>query len=336
MKPKSVSEVLSETKVVLRLDLDLPFSDNTILDNSRLKKSLSTIKLLLEKKCKILIIGHRGRPVGIDESQSLRPVYLELMSLLEPGGENLISSVFVPEINQDIIDQALAQNEIVFLENLRFWPGEEANDSEFLTPLANICQAYVCDAFAVAHRAHASMTLWKKLPGFYGLSFMDEYSHLEALIDPARPLTLVLGGAKEDKLKHLDKLIPHCDHILIGGKLPKLLTITDEKIVPATLTTDGFDINEDDIAKFTDIINNSKTIIWAGAMGFYEKPEYQNGTEKIAAAIAATDAYKVIAGGDTGASVVKLGLKDKFDFVCSGGGVLLEFLVKHDLPAWSE
>ncbi|MFA5025170.1 MAG: phosphoglycerate kinase [Candidatus Shapirobacteria bacterium] len=335
MKLKSVSEVLSGTKVVLRLDLDLPFSENTILDNSRLQKSLSTIKLLLEKKCKILIIGHRGRPEGIDESQSLRPVYLELMSLLEPNGENLINSVFVPEINQDVIDQALAVNQIVFLENLRFWPGEEANDPEFLTPLANICQAYICDAFAVAHRAHASMTLWQKLPAFYGLSFMDEYSHLEALINPARPFILVLGGAKEDKIKHLDKLIPLCDQILIGGKLPKLLTLTDPKIIPATLIPDGFDIDEAAIAKFTEIINGAKTIIWAGAMGFYEKPEYQNGTEKIAAAIAEANAYKVIAGGDTGASVVKLGLKDKFDFVCSGGGVLLEFLVKHDLPAWS-
>jgi len=139
MKLKSVSEVLSETKVVLRLDLDLPFSENTILDNSRLVKSLSTIKLLLEKKCKIVIIGHRGRPEGIDETQSLRPVYVELMSLLEPNSEALINSVFVPEINQDIIDQALVTNQIVFLENLRFWPGEEANDPEFLTPLANIC-----------------------------------------------------------------------------------------------------------------------------------------------------------------------------------------------------
>lgn len=335
MKLKSVEEILSETKVVLRLDLDLPFSENTILDNSRLVKSLPTIKLLLEKKCNILIIGHRGRPEGIDESQSLRPVYLELMSLLEPNGENMINSVFLPEIKLEQIDQALAVNDIVFMENLRFWPGEEANDSEFLSPLVTLCQAYVNDAFAVAHRAHASITLWQKLPGFYGLSFVDEFNHLENLVNPARPLILVLGGAKEDKLKHLDKLIPLCDQILIGGKLPKLLSVTDPKIIPATLIPDGFDIDEEAINRFTEVINNSKTIIWAGAMGFYENPSYQNGTEKIAAAIANTSAYKVIAGGDTGASVVKLGLKDKFDFICSGGGVLLEFLVNHNLPAWS-
>lgn len=334
MKLKSVEEILPQTKVVLRLDLDLPFSDNTILDSSRLSKSLSTIKLLLNKNCKILILGHRGRPNGVDTTLSLRPVYLELMSLIESNDENSIDSIFIPDLDFDKMDEALGQNQIVFLENLRFWPGEEANDPNFLTPLTAFCQVYVDDAFAVAHRAHASITLWQKMPAFYGLSFIDEFSHLENLINSSRPLTLVLGGAKEDKIKHLDKLIPLCDHILIGGKLPQFLTLSDPKILPAVLTPDTFDIDVDSITKFTEIINNSKTIIWAGAMGFYEDPKYRNGTEKIAFAIASTDAYKVIAGGDTAASVTNLNLKDKFDFICSGGGVLLEFLVNHDLPAW--
>jgi len=336
MKLNSVNEVLPGIKVVLRLDLDLPFSGNTILDNSRLLKSLPTIKLLLDKNCKILILGHRGRPERIDESLSLRPVYLELISLLDPNGENLFDSIFLSEINLDQIDQALASNQIVFLENLRFWPGEEKNDPNFLDPIVTICQSYVDDAFAVAHRAHASITLWQKLPAFYGLSFLDEYSHLETLATSPHPLTLVLGGAKEDKLKHLNKLASLCDHILIGGKLPELLNFSDPKIIPAILTPDTFDINEASITKFTEIINSSKTIIWAGAMGYYEDPKYRNGTEKIASAIAATNAYKVIAGGDTVASVEKLNLKEKFNFVCSGGGVLLEFLVNPNLPAWSK
>jgi phosphoglycerate kinase len=334
MNLRSVSEVLPQTKVVLRLDLDLPFSDNTILDNSRLHKSIPTIKLLLEKKCKLLILGHRGRPEGIDGKLSLRPIYLELMSLLEPNGESFIESVFLPEINLDQIDQALAINQVVFLENLRFWPGEENNNPDFLAPLTALCQAYVNDAFAVAHRSHASITLWQKLPSFYGLSFIEEYSHLETLTNPPRPLTLILGGAKEDKLKHLEKLIPLCEHILVGGKLPQFLVLSDPKVLSATLTPDTFDIDAESIAKFTEIINSSKTVIWAGAMGLYEDPKNRNGTEKIATAIAATNAYKVIAGGDTSASINKLNLRDKIDFICSGGGVLLEFLTNHNLPAW--
>lgn len=335
MKLRSVKEILPQTRVVLRLDLDLPFFENNILDNSRLLKSLPTIKLLLEKNCKLLIIGHRDQPNGVDEKLTLRPVYLELLSLLEPNEENLIESVFMPEINFEQIDQALAVNNIVFLENIRFWPEEENNNLDFFSPLTALCQAYINDAIAVAHRAHASVTLWRKLPAFYGLSFIDEYFHLEALINSSRPLTLVLGGAKEDKLKHLDKLITLCDHILVGGKLPQFLTLTNPKILPATLIPDTFDIDADSITKFTEIIKSSKTIIWAGAMGFYENPNYQNGTEKIATAIANTSAYKVIAGGDTAASVSNLNLKNKFDFICSGGGVLLEFLVKPNLPAWS-
>ncbi len=336
MKLKSVEEIIPQIRVVLRLDLDLPFFENKIIDDSRLLKSLPTIKLLLEKNCKILIIGHRGRPAGIEDKYTLRPVYLELMSLLEPNGENLIESVFVPEINFEQIDQALAVNNIVFLENIRFWLGEEENSSDFLSPLSSFCQAYVNDAFAVAHRAHASITLWRHLPVFYGLSFVEEFNHLDSLRNPSRPLTLILGGAKEDKLKHLDKLISHCDHILIGGKLPQLISLHDPKIIPAVLTPDTFDINEESISKFTEIINSSKTIIWAGAMGYYENENYRNGTDKIASAIATTDAYKVIAGGDTSASVSNLNLNNKFDFICSGGGVLLEFLVNPSLPAWSK
>lgn len=335
MKLRQVNEILPQTKVILRLDLDLPFSGNTILDNSRLLKSLSTIKLLLDKNCKLLIIGHRGRPQGPDPSLSLKPVYLELISLLEPDNQDYFNSIFLPQLDPDLIDQALSSNQIVFLENLRFWPEEEANDPNFLSFLTSLCQVYVNDAFAVAHRAHASITLWQKIPTFYGDSFLEEYSHLEKLTDPSRPLTLLLGGAKEDKLKHLDKLLNFCDHILIGGKLPTLLTLSDPKILPATLTPDSFDIDDQSISQFIEIINSSKTIIWAGAMGFYENPNYRNGTEKIASAMAASSAYKVIAGGDTSASVHNLGLKNDFDFICSGGGVLLEFLVNHDLPAWS-
>lgn len=335
MNLRNVNDIIPQTRVVLRLDLDLPIDNGRILDNSRLIKSLPTIKLLLDKECQILVIGHRGRPQGVDENFTLRPVYLELMSLLEPWDENVINNIFLPQFDLEQIDQALAQNQIVFLENLRFWSGEEANDQNFLSPLSQVCQAFVNDAFAVAHRAHASITLWRYLPTFYGLSFIDEVNHLEKLvINPQRPLTLVLGGAKEDKLKNLTKLTKLCDRILIGGKLPHFISFTHPKITTATLIPEALDIDIESIAKFSELINNSKTIIWAGAMGLYEDEKYQNGTKQIAFAIAHANAYKVIAGGDTGASVEKLNLKENFDFICSGGGVLLEFLVNQNLPAW--
>jgi len=162
MKLRSVEEILPNTRVILRMDLDVAESDN-----SRLIKSIPTIKTLLEKKCKMAIIGHKGRPEGIEDKYSLRPVYLELMSLLEPNGENIIESIFVEDVgDRERLDLSLGRNDIIFLENLRFWKGEESNDSDFLKNLVEVCQFYVDDAFAVAHRKHRSIMLYRDLPGF--------------------------------------------------------------------------------------------------------------------------------------------------------------------------
>lgn len=337
MNLKSVSEVLPKTRVILRMDVDLPMDNGQITDNSRLLKSIPTIKLLLEKECRIAIIGHRGRPEGKDEQLSLKPIYLELMTLLEPNGENLIESVFVEDVgNQEKIDVGLANNQIVFLENLRFWKGEESNDSDFLRNLVEVCQFYVNDAFAVAHRKHRSIMLYKNLPGFYGIAFVEEANKIEkAINNPEKPLTIILGGAKEDKLKYLPELEKIADKVLIGGKLGSYeLQVTSEKIVLAKLRQDGLDLSEEDINIFKDIISSSKTIIWAGAMGFYENNDCRKGTEEIAKAVAEANAYKIIAGGDTAASISELGLKENIDFICSGGGVMLELLTKGKLPAW--
>jgi phosphoglycerate kinase len=334
-----VAEVVPKTRVILRIDADVPMEDGQILDNSRLKKSIPTIKLLLSKGCKIAILGHRGRPEGKRPELSLKPVYLELMSLIEEKGD-LIESVFWEDFSATTqIDKALANNNIVFFENLRFWPGEESNDESLLRPLREISQVFVNDAFAVAHRRHASIMLHQKLPSYFGLSFMEEAEKISQVKKQGRPLTIVLGGAKEDKLKHLPELEEAADTILIGGKLPRLmnsdqLTVKSEKIIVAGLRSDGLDLSNEDIDKFIEVIAKSNTVVWAGAMGWFEKEDYQKGTVEIAKAIAQMSGYKIIAGGDTSASVEKLGVKEKIDFVCSGGGVMLEYLAKGSLAAW--
>jgi len=330
---------LPKTRVVLKMDLDLPITNGMIEDNSRLIKSIPTIKLLLAKECRIAIIGKLGRPEGHDQRLSLRPIYVELMSLLEPNGENLIESVFVEEVgDRDKIDQALADNQIVFLENLRFWKGEESNDADFLGGLVEVCQFFVNDALAVSHRKERSNMLFKNLPGFYGIAFVEEVDKISKAIDnPERPLVILLGGAKEDKLSYLPDLEKIADYVLIGGKLPRLRPTGydgQSKIIWAKLRGDGLDLSDDDIGKFKEIISSSKTVIWAGAMGRYEDVNCRKGTEEIARTVAGVAGYKIIAGGDTGASIVNLGLGDKIDFICSGGGVMLEYLTKRTLPAW--
>jgi phosphoglycerate kinase len=320
MNLKSVEEIRQNIRVVMRMDLDVPEDDN-----SRLLKSVPTIRYLIEKGCQLAIIGHKGRPKGRDEKYSLRPVYLELMSIL---GD--IDSIFLDNF------ETIENKQLLFFENLRFWDGEETNDKSFMKNLIDVSDAYVNDAFAVAHRTHASIMLHQELDAYYGFSFLEEAEKISKLLEsPERPLTIVLGGAKEDKLSYLPELANIADKILIGGKLPKMINFANEKVIVGKLSESGLDLSKETIEQFTELISSSKTLVWAGSMGFYEDENSREGTEAIAKAIADTSGYKIIAGGDTSASIKNLGLKEKIDFVCSGGGVLLEFLTKKTLPAWT-
>lgn len=347
MKELNSVENIGENKIViLRMDTDLPIESGKILDNSRLIKSIPTIKLLLKRKDKIVIIGHFGRPKENDKSLSLKPVYLELVQLLETEcGGDCVRNIFVEDIkNEEKLKQAIENNEIIFLENLRFYEEEEKGDTTLFSELKKIVSIFVNDAFAVAHRKAASILLHREMETYYGLSFMEEAKKIDQILEKKeKPMVIVLGGAKEDKLKYLDDLVKIADFILIGGKLPKIIqtlrpsgTSLDRaaNILVAKLREDGLDLSDEDIEKFKKIILRSKTIVWAGAMGFYENKDCQKGTEEIAKAIAESNGYKIIAGGDTAASIINLGLKNKIDFICSGGGVMLEFLTKGTLPAW--
>ncbi len=338
----TTSEIIENNKtVILRMDTDLPIKDGVIIDNSRLVKSLELIKKLLFKNIKIIILGHLGRPEGkIVPELSLKMVYIELIELLEKKNIN-IKSIFIEDFtNSEIISKAVINNQIIFCENVRFWKEEDSNDYIFLKELMSKADYFINDAFAVAHRASASTTLFNKLKTVYGDSFAYEIEKISKLVEkPEKPITLIIGGAKKDKLNNIVKISENVDYILMGGKLPDLIEedvkeqiLSNKKIFIADFDETGFDISQKSIDKFCTIISCSKTIIWAGAMGFYEKEEYRNGTNIIASTIANSDAYTVIAGGDTAASIISLGLKNKIDFVCSGGGVMLEYLANKKLP----
>ena len=334
MNLKPVDQVIENSTVILRLDLDLPIVDGKIVDNHRLVKSLSTINKLLSRNCQLIIIGHLGRPDGIEEKYSLRPVYLELLSLLNNGYQSL----FLENINDSELDKfALTQNQIVFVENLRFWSGENSGDVSFLQPLIDQSQVFVNDAIAVAHRPSASVLLHQYLPAFYGDNFIEEITNLQKILTSHHPKILIIGGAKDDKINYLSELANLFDNVCVGGKLPQFNNklIFAPNIFVSTLTPDTFDIDQNSIDYIKTLISKSQTIIWSGAMGFFENPTSKHGTQQIAQSLAESSAtYKVIAGGDTLSSIKELNLLDKIDFVSSGGGVLLEFLAKGNLPAW--
>lgn len=322
-----VSSVNSGARVVLRMDLDVAEGDNL-----RLLKSLPTLNLLLAKKCKIIILGHKGRPLGMEEKYSLRPVYAELMSLLE--GSQLVSSVFIPDLmDLESIDSAVDNNEIVFLENVRFYSGENENSEEFLKYLASLGEVYVQEAFATAHRESPSMMIGKLLPCYFGLSFIEEYRALEKLVEsPKRPLVIILGGVKEDKLSYLPNLLGLADMVLLVGRLPLFNQYQSEKLKVGKLREDGLDLSPETIVGFCEIIRGAGSVIWAGSVGKWEDGNSEIGTVTMLQSLKDSSAYKVIAGGDTGAALVKFLNKEAVDLICSGGGVLLHFLSNQELP----
>ncbi len=203
-------------RVVMRVDYNVSLGKGLqIVDDTRIKHTLPTIELLLEKGAKqIVLMSHLGRPEGKRvEGLSLRPVAKHLEELL---GRRV---KFVEDVN------AVAQGQrdmakVVLLENLRFWPGEKANDPKFAKQLAKWGEVYVNDAFGVSHRKHASVVgVSKLLASYAGLSLNYEIKTiLKAINEPKRPLCVIVGGAKvSDKIGLLFKLVELADEILIGG-----------------------------------------------------------------------------------------------------------------------
>jgi phosphoglycerate kinase len=210
-------EVAGRT-VLVRLDLNVPMQDGKVTDATRIERSVPTVKELLDKGAKVAILSHFGRPKGKREpSMSLAP-------LCEPLGAALGRKVAFAE---DCIGaparravDALRPGDAVLLENLRFHPGEEKNDPAFADQLAALGEVYVDDAFAAAHRAHASITgLAERLPAAAGRLMQAEIEALSRALDaPDRPLAALVGGAKvSTKLEVLGNLIERVDLLVLGG-----------------------------------------------------------------------------------------------------------------------
>lgn len=324
-KLPSVRDFLFVNKtILLRTNYDVPLKEGRVADTSRIDESLSTLNYLLEQKAKVVILSHLGRPEGqVKPELSLKPVINYLSMILKK--EIPLSSDLLRRVYQGII----------MLENLRFWPGEENNDQTFVQQLASLGDFYVNDAFACSHRPHASIVgLPKILPSAFGLDFLKEVEILSRLREnPKRPVTVILGGAKEDKLEVLEQLLDWADNILVGGKLPQFIKQPyPDKVLVAQLNNEGKDITLESVNQFKEIIKQSGTVLWAGPMGIFEEPENEEGTKQIAQVVSESQAFKTIGGGDTEAALTKFDLEKNIDYISSGGGAMFEFLAKGTLP----
>ncbi|MCA9352814.1 phosphoglycerate kinase [Patescibacteria group bacterium] len=358
-----VSE-LKGKKVLLRIDVNVSLGENGVVDAGedwRILKSYRTINYLVERGASVVLLSHIGR----DPHDSLKPVYEYMRQTMNLG---FLPTYDVEIIRQAI--SGMAHGSVLMLENVRQLYQESEDDSSFLDPLVELCDCYVNDAFSVSHRAHASVhDVVRKLPSYFGLQFCDEVNNLSKAFDSESDMVLLLGGAKfGTKLELLQKFLPRVTYALVGGALANVFLrarginigksfvddtvdisdmVDSEKIVlPIDVVDQHGDIvavdqigNDDmmlDIGPETEqlfetIIDTSNLIVWNGPMGKYED-RYISGSVAMADGIAKATAYSIVGGGDTATVILEEGLEENFDFISTGGGAMLEFLVQGTLP----
>lgn len=317
MKSVGNANIKQGQKVLVRCDLDVPISvEGNILETFRLDHALPTLKLIIDRGGFPVIMGHLGRPegtiVGTLSTSNLHPYF----------------------------GRRLGSNNFELLENLRFDSREKDNDKALAVEIIEKTQAeiYVNESFATCHREHTSMMQFPKLlPSYAGLRLEKEINMLDILYtDAMRPFVSIIGGAKlKSKKPAVNKFLEITDKVLVGGKigLDWDEEIPEKLYLPPDYAKENKDIGPETIEKFIEVIGTARTIVWSGPMGLFEEPEFMTGTKAIAEAIAKSSAYSVVGGGDTIAALNKLGLLEKMSFVSSGGGAMLEFLVKGTLPA---
>ncbi|MBR3328936.1 phosphoglycerate kinase [Candidatus Saccharibacteria bacterium] len=342
---KTIRDIDVKNKTILvRVDYNVPLKNNTVENDLRIRASLPTIQKLLEDGAKkIVLISHLGRPEGKENPDfSLSSVAKNLQKLLP---NQKIGFYPLPKPNEKI--EIPSNIKIALLENLRFDPKEEANDSEFIKNIADSVDAdiYVQDGFAVVHRAHASTDAIKKhLPIYAGLLLEKEVENIKKVLkNPESPVLLIIGGSKiEDKQPLIEKFLKIADQIVVGGKIaadgykpnnPKIYVAED---FDEDTSGRKLDIGPLSTAKTTDYISKAKTIIWNGLLGYAEDPAYATASTIVAETIGEkTNTTSIICGGDTTGFVENL-VKDhpnlNYSLISTGGGAALELLLDKELP----
>lgn len=381
---KSIKDAnIKGQKVLVRVDFNEPVGNGELTNDWRIKAALPTLRYLLDNGNELIIMTHLGRPEGKAVADlKLDPVARRLEQLINHPVLKLDKIT-----GKDVAEQIKrSRTKIVMLENLRFDPREESNDPEFAQELADLGDVYVNDAFANSHREHASVTsICKFLPAYAGLLMSKEIEVLtKATEKPARPLAVLLGGAKiSTKFGLLEKMLDRADTLILGGGIANTILAAMGKNVGKSLQEPNFhkqaldflekakskgvkvllpedamvtqrvdinseptekvideldendiiaDIGPKSVATFTPAIDMAGTIIWNGPFGVTEFPQFSEHTEQLAKIISETDGYSIVGGGDTLVVIDRMFIHEKFGYVSTGGGAMLEFLEGKELP----
>jgi phosphoglycerate kinase len=355
---------LEGKRVLVRVDFNVPLhigvrGKATVADDFRINAALPTLRRLLEEGAEVTAASHLGRPSGAPDSRWEMDPVRERLAVLCPG--------------------------VRLSENLRFDPGEKANDPAFVQRLIDGYDAYVDEAFGAAHRADASIVGPPQfLPSAAGLRFAREIEVLGGILAaPARPFVAVVGGAKvADKLEVLKVLSTKVDTLIVGGGMAftflaargqhvgnslcdeahledcrallesgvRILLPTDTralepggsfgppsegeghkgsvKVIEGDLPDGwtGLDIGPDSAAAFATAVCDAGTVLWNGPLGAFEDRRFAEGTRVVAEAVARSPGFTVVGGGDSASALEELGLKDKVDYLSTGGGASLSFI----------
>lgn len=221
MNKKSIRDVdLKGKRVFCRVDFNVPMKEGKITDETRIRAALPTIQYLVEQGAKVILASHLGRPKGqVVEEMRLTPVAARLGELLGKDVKKA-DEAFGPAVQEMVA--AMNEGDVLVLENVRFYAGEEKNDAELAKEFAALADIFVNDAFGAAHRAHASTAgIADYLPAVSGLLMEKELEVLgKALSNPERPFTAIIGGAKvKDKIGVIRHLLDKVDNLIIGGGL---------------------------------------------------------------------------------------------------------------------
>lgn len=345
-------KVFENIPILVRTSLNVPVENGKVVNDYRLRRALPTIKFLSENGAKVILISH----IGEKGTETLEPVALALGKLI--SGVSFFPETIGVRTRTAIRD--LVPGNILVLENLRRNAGEQKNDKTFSKELAALADVFVQDSFDACHRAHASIVgVPEILPSYAGFLLEEEVRELTGALKPKHPALAVIGGAKfSTKEPVLEKLLGIYDHVFVGGALANnflkasgtdvgksLVSDTDPTIIKKILANPKLVLPIDFVIKnemildagagtsalLNDLAKKAKTIIWNGPLGNYENG-FVDATNAFAQSVANSSAHSIIGGGDTIAAIENLGLMQHFSFVSTGGGAMLDFLVRGTLP----
>jgi len=347
---KKIQEAqLENKKVLLRVDFNVALENGRVKEGFKIAATKETVEYLLEKKAKVALISHLGRPAhiatqnvagkpeGFDEKLSLSQITDDVQNILG------VKIKFINDCLGESIEENLnnlKDDEILLLENVRFYSGDEENDNDFSQKLSDGFDIFVNDAFSVCHRDQASVTgVAEILPSYAGLRLQKEIEEMEKIKNSfERPAVAIIGGAKiETKLPVIKFFEEKYDYVLVGGKianeaLDQKIEFSKKVILPTDFIDDRLDIGEKTLTKFKEIISQAKAIVWNGPTGKFEEEKYAVSSNEVLRAVLNSEAYTIVGGGETLEILEKNNAIDKISFVSTGGGAMLKYLGGEKMP----